>query len=59
MINKIKSKYFTYVPGEFMPVYSGDELINKREFHRYKMRRAAWMIRNHRLVIEAYTHQRG
>lgn len=42
-----------------MPVYSGDELINKREFHRYKMRRAAWMIRNHRLVIEAYTHQRG
>jgi hypothetical protein len=51
MINRIKqtikSKYYTYIPGEFLPVYSGTELINKNAFHWYKTKRALWRIHRH------------
>lgn len=34
----IKSKYYQYQPGEFLPIYRDGELANKREFHKYKVR---------------------
>lgn len=48
MVNKIKNhilnKYYTYVPGEFLPIYSGNDLINKKEFALYKAKRAGKRI---------------
>lgn len=49
MINKIKSKYETYTPGEFLPIYEEGILANRRDFHVYKLKKAliaadsAWM----------------
>lgn len=40
MINKIKSKYNTYQPGEFLPIYIDGQLANRRDFHFYKLKRA-------------------
>lgn len=57
--NKIASKYYIYQKGEFFPIYDGNELLNKKEFHKYKAKRAVFLIRNYKLVINAYTHQRG
>lgn len=54
MINKIKSKYETYTPGEFLPIYYDGQLANKKEFHLYKLGKAltaadnAWMGFVHR-----------
>jgi len=39
----IKNKYYKYVPGEFFPIYTNNELINKKEFHMYKAKRAIWI----------------
>ena len=58
-IQTFKSKYYTYVPGEFFPIMSGNDLLNKREFHRYKMRRAVWKLQNWKIVLHHYTHQLG
>lgn len=57
--NTIKNKYYVYQPGEFLPILIDGELANRREFHAYKARRAAWMLKNHRQVIHHYTHQAG
>lgn len=55
----IKAKYYIYVPGEFMPIMSGDELLNKREFHAYKLRRAIWRVSNWRMTYHQLTHSQG
>jgi hypothetical protein len=52
----IKIKYYTYQPGEFFPVYSGGELLNKREFHKYRI---GWIVRNHRAAVHQFTHFSG
>lgn len=44
--NPIKNKFYTYVPGEFLPVYVDGHLANRHSFYTYKARRAAWRIRN-------------
>lgn len=61
MIRKIKNRYYTYVPGEFLPVYidGGRVLANKREFHRYKLARAKWRMQNFRREYYRLTHQIG
>lgn len=41
MINAIKNKYYTYQPGEFLPVYYDGALANKKDFHMYKIKKAA------------------
>ncbi len=41
MINAIKNKYETYTPGEFLPIFYEGELANRREFHMYKLKKAA------------------
>lgn len=41
MVNVIKNKYYTYTPNEFLPIYYGGELANKKEFHLYKLKKAA------------------
>lgn len=38
MINKIKTQYNTYNPNEFLPIYEGGVLANRRAFHAYKLR---------------------
>lgn len=49
MINKIKNKYYSYTPNEFLPIYNEGVLANKNEFHIYKLKKAlvatdtAWM----------------
>jgi len=48
--------YYRFQPGEFLPVYSGGELINKREFHAYRIK---WLVRNHSAFVHQLTHQRG
>jgi hypothetical protein len=52
----IKNHYYRYNPGEFLPVYSGGELINKRDFHTYRIK---WLLSNHRIFLHQLTHQRG
>lgn len=56
IINTIKNKYYRYQPGEFLPVYSGGELLNKREFHKYRIK---WIITNHKAFAYQLTHSRG
>lgn len=60
-IQTVKAKYYTYVPGEFMPVYvdGGNKLYNTREFHKYKLRRAKLYVQNYKIVYKHYTHQVG
>lgn len=41
MINSIKNKYNTYTPNEFLPIYEGGKLANRKEFHIYKLKKAA------------------
>ena len=41
MINAIKNKYNTYTPGEFLPIYMEGQLANKKDFHLYKIKKAA------------------
>lgn len=51
MINSIKTpiknKFYTYVPGEFFPVFIDNELANRGEFFAYKAKRAAWRLQRH------------
>lgn len=49
----LKNKYFTYQPGEFLPVYSGGVLLNKRQFHVYRI---TWIIKHHRAALYQFTH---
>jgi len=56
IINTIKNKYYRYQPGEFLPVRSGGELINKREFHKYRIK---WIIKNHSAFVYQLTHTVG
>jgi hypothetical protein len=49
----LKAKYYTYQPGEFLPIFSGGVLLNKREFHIYRL---TWIIRNHRAALYQFTH---
>lgn len=49
----VKEKYYTYQPGEFLPVYSGGELINKRQFHAYRIK---WILRNRDAALYQFTH---
>jgi hypothetical protein len=54
--NLIKSKYYTYQPGEFLPIFSDGKLLNSREFHFYRIK---WMIRNRKAAIYQFTHYAG
>lgn len=40
-MNQLKQILYSYEPNEFLPIYDGSELINKRQFVIYKFRRAA------------------
>lgn len=53
MINAIKNKYYTYQPGEFLPVRSGGELLNKADFHKYRIKK---LVSNPRLALYQFTH---
>lgn len=44
MINKIKNKYYTYQPNEFLPIYAEGVLTNKNDFHIYKLKKAALAV---------------
>lgn len=35
--NKINIAFNNYKPGEFLPVYEGGELINRKQFVKYKL----------------------
>ena len=35
----LQNKFYTYQPGEFLPVFMGGELYNRREFYKYKLKR--------------------
>lgn len=41
MIKSIKNKYYTYQPGEFLPIFQDGQLANRKQFHAYKIKRAA------------------
>jgi len=56
LTNIIKNKYYRFQPGEFLPIYSGGELINKREFHAYRIK---WIINNRRAFMYQLTHHAG
>lgn len=52
----IKNTYYRYQPGEFLPVRSGGELLNSREFHIYRIK---WIAKNRSAFVYQLTHQRG
>jgi hypothetical protein len=54
--NIIKDKYYRYQPGEFLPIREGGELVNKREFHTYRIK---WIINNRRAFMYQLTHHAG
>lgn len=54
--NIIKDKYYRYEPGEFLPIFSGGELLNKREFHKYRIK---WIVTHRRVFVYQLTHQQG
>jgi len=54
--NTIKQTYYRYQPGEFLPIYSGGEMLNKRDFHIYRIK---WIINNRRAFMYQLTHQVG
>lgn len=54
--NIVKNKYYTYKPGEFLPIYEGHELINKRQFHAYRIKS---IVNNHRAFMYELTHHAG
>ena len=56
MVNAIKNKYYTYQPGEFLPVYSGGVLLNKSDFHKYRIKK---ILSNPRLAAYQFTHFAG
>jgi len=35
---KLQDKFYTYQPGEFLPIYEGGVLLNRREFMIYKLK---------------------
>lgn len=37
--NTIQNKFYTYVPGEFLPIFEGGTLANRDEFYKYKAKR--------------------
>jgi hypothetical protein len=41
MINTIKNKYNTFIPGEFLPIYIDGKLANRNAFHAYKLKKVA------------------
>ena len=41
MINSIKNKYYTYTPNEFLPIFEDGKLANRKDFHLYKLKKAA------------------
>lgn len=53
MLNAIKNKYYTYKPGEFLPVRSGGELLNKRDFHAYRIKK---ILGDPKLALYQFTH---
>ncbi len=51
-----KNKYYRYQPGEFLPIYSGGEMVNKADFHKYRIK---WIVKNHSAFVYQLTHQVG
>lgn len=41
MIKSITNKYYEYNPNEFLPIYRDGKIDNKKEFHIYKLKKAA------------------
>jgi hypothetical protein len=52
----IKAKYFTYQPGDFLPIYRDGKLANAREFHAYRI---GWILKHRRAAIYQFTHFAG
>lgn len=52
----IKAKYYTFQPGEFLPVYRDGQLANKREFHIYRIK---WIIKHRHAALYQFTHYAG
>ena len=42
----IENKFYTYVPGEFLPIFVDGELSNRQDFYAYKAKRAAVRVGN-------------
>lgn len=53
MIKAIKNKYYTFTPGEFLPIYIGGELANRKEFHAYKIKK---ILGDPRGALYVFTH---
>jgi hypothetical protein len=53
MINAIKQKYFTYQPGEFLPIRKDGKLANIREFHFYRIK---WIFKHRSAALYQFTH---
>lgn len=49
----ITEKYYTYQPGEFLPVYSDGKLINRKQFHMYRIK---WILAHRDAAVYQFTH---
>lgn len=52
--NAIKSQYYQYQPGEFLPVRIDGKISNMRAFHAYRIK---WIMNNCRTFLYQLTHQ--
>lgn len=52
----IKTKYYTFQPGDFLPVYRDGKLANKRAFHMYRI---TWIVKHRRAALYQFTHYAG
>lgn len=52
----LKDKYYRFNPGEFLPVYSGGEMVNRRDFHAYRIK---WIITHREAALYQFTHFAG
>lgn len=55
-MNKIVNKYYTFQPGEFLPIYEDGEFANKTEFHLYRI---SWILKNRKAAYHQFTHFTG
>jgi len=56
MLQHITNTYYRYQPNEFLPIYSGGEMLNKKEFHLYRIK---WIINHYKAFVYQLTHQVG
>jgi hypothetical protein len=49
----LEDKYYRYNPGEFLPIYEGNTMVNKKQFHAYRIK---WILQHRDAALYQFTH---